>query len=107
VALPECTRCGNTDPRRMVGLMTLWFGPFVGLRSTTGYFYLCPPCYEEHIAPHLDEAQGRLADLYRLARQMGLHDEILGDESDEASPTGAMIPHVPAPVAAGGDGIGR
>lgn len=57
----------------MVGLMTLWFGPFVDLRPDTGYFHLCPACYREHVKPHLDQVQGRLAELHPLARQLGLH----------------------------------
>lgn len=57
----------------MIGLMTLWFGPFVDLRPDTGYFHLCPACYREHVKPHLDQVQGRLAELHPLARQLGLH----------------------------------
>jgi hypothetical protein len=47
-----CSRCGRTDRRRMVALMTLWFGRFAELPVDHGYFYLCPACYARFIAPH-------------------------------------------------------
>jgi hypothetical protein len=48
-----CRRCGRTDPHRMFALMTLWFGRLADLPLHGGYFYLCPACYEQLIAPHL------------------------------------------------------
>jgi hypothetical protein len=48
-----CARCGRTDERRMHALMTLWFGRFAELPLQGGYFYLCPRCYQQFIAPHL------------------------------------------------------
>lgn len=47
----------------MIGLMTLWFGPFVDLEPAHGYFHLCPTCFDETIAPELDELQASLARL--------------------------------------------
>jgi hypothetical protein len=82
----------------MVGLMTIWFGPFVEMRPDTGYFYLCPACYRERIKPHLDEVQNRLFDLHPLARRLGLYVDAadLGPEV-EVDPDRA-----PTPVPAGG-----
>ena len=40
-----CRRCGQTNPRRMFALMSLWFGPYAGVRPEPGYFYLCPNRY--------------------------------------------------------------
>lgn len=53
--MKPCRRCGRTDPRRMVALMTLWFGHRAGVPLDHGYFYLCPTCYETYVAPHLEE----------------------------------------------------
>lgn len=47
----------------MIGLMTLWFGPLIELEPAQGYFHLCPPCFDEHVHPHLDELQTTLARL--------------------------------------------
>lgn len=66
MALPVCTRCGKSNPRKMYGLMTLWFGPFVDLPPDHGYFHLCPDCYRTHVHPHLEAVHGRLADLHPL-----------------------------------------
>lgn len=63
MVLPSCHRCGKTDPRRMIGLMTLWFGPFIDIEPAHGYFHLCPVCFDDHIRPHLDELQSTLARL--------------------------------------------
>jgi len=67
VALPACTRCGTTDPRRMYGLMTLWFGPYADVAPDQGYFHLCPRCYRRFVHPHLEKVQGRLAELHPAA----------------------------------------
>jgi phage terminase large subunit GpA-like protein len=67
VALPACTRCGTTDPRRMYGLMTLWFGPFADVEPAQGYFHLCPACYRATVQPHVEKVQGRLAELHPAA----------------------------------------
>jgi hypothetical protein len=86
VPLLPCIRCGKTDPRRMIGLMTLWFGPFVDIRPDHGYFHLCPACYHERVKPHLDKVQGRLAELHPLTHQLGLHrDEEESGEDAEPS----------------------
>jgi hypothetical protein len=70
----------------MFGLMTLWFGPFVDLRPDYGYFHLCPACYRQFVKPHLDEVQGRLAELHPLNRHLGPHHET--DNQDEADAGG-------------------
>lgn len=96
--LPACNRCGKTDPRRMIGLMTLWFGPFVDMRPDYGYFYLCPACYRERIKPHVDQVQGRLAELHPLARHLGLHADRFDDTlppADAADPGDPMDPPDP------------
>lgn len=48
----------------MVGLMTLWFGPFVDMEPSHGYFYLCPDCYGRFVEPEIEEVQGKLAHLH-------------------------------------------
>lgn len=83
MALPACRRCGKRDPQKMFGLMTHWFGPFVELRPDHGYFYLCPACYTEHVQPHLEAVQGRLAELHPAAGRS------LAEESSEGEPGGA------------------
>lgn len=100
VALPACTRCGKTDPRRMIGLMTLWFGPFVDLPLDPGYFHLCPDCYRDHIQRHLEQVRGRLAELHPLARQLGLNVD-RPPASDDRSGDAAADPDTGTPVAAG------
>jgi hypothetical protein len=107
VALPSCHKCGRSNPRRMVGLMTLWFGPFVELRPDSGYFYLCPRCYGEYIQPHVDQVGGKLPDLYRLARHLGLHPDLeevedAGNDPEPASPDDAWTDGAPTAIPAGG-----
>lgn len=53
--LPPCRRCGAVDPRRMHALMALWFSQLTALPVDSGYFYLCPRCYDDLVAPHLAE----------------------------------------------------
>jgi hypothetical protein len=69
----------------MIGLMTLWFGPFVDMPHDYGYFYLCPSCYQVFVQPHMDQLQGRLAELHPLAQQLGLnnHDHAAREAEDE------------------------
>jgi hypothetical protein len=59
-----CRRCGQTNPRRMIALMSLWFGHYAGFRPEAGYFYLCPACYQSCIVPHADEFLHRLAEAH-------------------------------------------
>jgi hypothetical protein len=59
-----CRRCGKTDPRRMIALMSLWFGEYAGFRAEVGYFYLCPSCYHSCIAPHAGEIVHRLTEAH-------------------------------------------
>jgi hypothetical protein len=59
--MASCRLCGETDPRRMTGLMVLWFGRLAGLPPDYGYFYLCPRCFAACIEPHLDEVLGVVA----------------------------------------------
>jgi hypothetical protein len=98
VALPACDRCGNTNPHKMIGLMTLWFGSFVDLPPDHGYFYLCPTCYDRWVKPHFDLIQGRLAELHPTGHHLDRHG--LGDTEPEPEPE----PEPPPPVAAGGAG---
>jgi hypothetical protein len=51
VDMRPCTRCGRTDRRRMVALMSLWFAARAGIPPDHGYFYLCPACYRRLIDP--------------------------------------------------------
>lgn len=43
--------------------MTLWFGPFIDVEPAHGYFHVCPSCYEECVAPHIEEIEHTLARL--------------------------------------------
>lgn len=43
--------------------MTLWFGPFIEIEPAHGYFHLCPSCYRECVAPHMEEIEHTLARL--------------------------------------------
>ncbi len=58
--MESCNRCGATDPLRMYGLMSHWFAPHAGLALEGGYFYLCPRCFDETIAPDLDAILDKL-----------------------------------------------
>jgi hypothetical protein len=62
--MASCRLCGETDPRRMTGLMTLWFGRLAGLLPEYGYFYLCPRCFAARIEPHLEEVLGVVAEYH-------------------------------------------
>lgn len=53
--LPPCRRCGHTDPDRMHALMAFWFSRLTALPVESGYFYLCPRCYDSCVAPHIAE----------------------------------------------------
>ncbi|HEX6308421.1 MAG TPA: hypothetical protein VFZ69_09555 [Longimicrobiales bacterium] len=53
--LPPCRRCGTVDPDRMYALMALWFSGLTGVHVDSGYFYLCPRCYDTYVAPHIAE----------------------------------------------------
>lgn len=46
----------------MFALMTLWYGAFADVPLHGGYFYLCPPCYETCIVPHLAAGHGSPGD---------------------------------------------
>jgi hypothetical protein len=62
VDLRPCERCGQTNPRRMVALMRLWYARWAELTPDGGYFYLCPACYAQLIEPHADEIIKRLVE---------------------------------------------
>ncbi len=91
--MPLCQRCGSSNPQKMIGLMTLWFGPFIDLRPDHGYFHLCPACYRAHVLPHLDHVQGKLKELHPIAaRHLGSDGRVLHDDDpapDQPSATGA------------------
>jgi hypothetical protein len=55
----------------MIALMTLWFGPAAGLLPGTGYFYLCPSCYQARITPHIEEILHRLTEYHPVGRKDG------------------------------------
>jgi hypothetical protein len=88
----------------MIGLMTLWFGPFVDLRPDYGYFHLCPTCYRTHVKPHMDRVQGRLAELHPLAHHLGLHpdrpdtDLDTDPDTDRDPGSGEQAAESPAPA---------
>jgi hypothetical protein len=100
VALPACDKCGRTDPRRMIGLMTLWFGSFVDRRTDHGYFHLCPTCYEKWVKPHFDLVQGRLAELHPEGHRLNLD----GPTSDPAQGDTGEVPPARHPPGKGVDG---
>ncbi len=58
--MESCARCGATDPLCMYGLMSHWFAAPAGLTLDGGYFYLCPRCFNETIAPGLEELLDKL-----------------------------------------------
>ena len=90
----------------MVGLMTLWFGPFVELEPAHGYFYLCPRCFGECVEPHMEDVQGKLAHLHPavaayLEREREQEQE--REDGDDAGSGGADAPdEEPDSDAAGG-----
>jgi hypothetical protein len=49
----------------MIALMTLWFGRFADVTLDGGYFYLCPACYGECIAPHFAPVVETLIEQHR------------------------------------------
>jgi hypothetical protein len=55
-----CRRCGATDRHQMIGAMTRWFGPCIGLPPEQGYFYLCPACDAAVVGPELEAIRERL-----------------------------------------------
>jgi hypothetical protein len=57
--LRPCTLCGRTHPRRMYGLMTHWYGRYIGLADDHGYFYLCPRCYAAKVRKVEEAARQR------------------------------------------------
>jgi hypothetical protein len=78
----------------MVGLMTLWFGPFIELEPAHGYFYLCPECYRECVEPNMEEVQGKLAQLHPtvaayLERQRDEEGSVESAEPEDADADGA------------------
>ncbi len=55
----------------MLGLLSVWFGPLAGLSEEPGYFYLCPACHDELIAPHEQAIHERLRRSHPSAGDMG------------------------------------
>lgn len=98
MALPACRRCGKTDPKKMFGLMTHWFGPFVDVPPDHGYFYLCSACYDERVREHLEAVQGKLAELHpAAARQL---EQAASQEPTESEPTASSADRARAADAA-------
>jgi hypothetical protein len=58
--LPDCEMCGETNPRRMIALMTRFFGPVLELEAESGYVYVCPDCYDRLVLPHIEEVRKML-----------------------------------------------
>ncbi|MEX0891692.1 MAG: hypothetical protein WEB88_05925, partial [Gemmatimonadota bacterium] len=69
MSLLPCKRCGRTDPRKMIGLMNLWFGRFLELPLEGGYFYLCPACYKELVVPHLADVRQQVLEVHPHLRR--------------------------------------
>jgi hypothetical protein len=46
--MKPCRRCGRTNRRRMIALMSAWYAAQAGVFSEGGYFYLCPRCYHRY-----------------------------------------------------------
>ena len=65
----------------MHALMSLWFGPLVELESDLGYFYLCPDCHDQVIAPELERIQNRILELHPAAQRQ-LEDDVAEDVDD-------------------------
>jgi hypothetical protein len=74
-----CSRCGRTDPARMIALMALWFARFTDLPNHGGYFYLCPACYDQCIAPHFAPV---VEHLVRQHQRDEYDDEFATDDGD-------------------------
>lgn len=99
MGMPPCTRCGQTDRFRMIGLMSRWFALPAGLPLEGGYFYLCPACFDELIQPHWEQIVDGL-----LERQRPAHMPVRATEgqpeSAAASPTlDSAAPSTPEPDA--------
>jgi hypothetical protein len=72
----------------MIGLMTIFFGPFLEIGPEAGYFYLCPSCFESLVEPYLDEED--LLDSLLLGRMAGGEAEAEDDaEPDTDAAEGA------------------
>lgn len=76
----------------MVGLMTLWFGPFIEIEPAHGYFHLCPSCYDECVAPELEDVQQTLARLHPTASAFLESDGYLETPEPEAPPPATGAP---------------
>jgi hypothetical protein len=59
----------------MIALMTLWFGRFADIALDGGYFYLCPDCYRECVAPHFAPVVETLIQQHRDP-DMSSHDAV-------------------------------
>lgn len=82
----------------MHGLMTLWFGPLAELEADLGYFYLCPACHDELIAPELERIQNRILELHPAAQRH--FDEMADAALDEGPPEEAALDEAPLGEAA-------
>lgn len=47
--------------------MTLWFASYAELQPESSYFHLCPACYGEAVAPHIEEVRVKVAQLHPKA----------------------------------------
>lgn len=47
--------------------MTLWFAAYAELQPESSYFHLCPACYGEAVAPHIEEVRVKVAQLHPKA----------------------------------------
>jgi len=76
--MEPCTRCGATDEHRMIALMSRWFAVHAGLALEQGYFYLCPACYDQRIAPGFEA-------IVALIREHQKPDRVAGREAAAAN----------------------
>jgi len=85
--MEPCTRCGGRDEHRMIALMSRWFAVHAGVALEGGYFYLCPACYDERIAPEYPAILTAIQEHQKPDRVA----------SREAAATAAAAPPAPGP----------
>jgi len=96
VSLLPCKRCGRTDPRKMIGLMNLWFGRFLELPLEGGYFYLCPACYAELVVPHLADVRQQVLEVHPHLRRHLEREREADERERQAGQAEADEPEPPA-----------
>jgi hypothetical protein len=79
MTLPPCRVCGRIDRHRMIALMTQWFGRYAGMPPAGGYFYLCPSCHDQLVAPHFEEIRHKLLSEHPTLHRIDSHSEPSAD----------------------------